>query len=230
MESITATSTDLKKELAKRIAGIAAIADELPGVVIIHNVQTRSVEYMSPRGVRQLGSTLDEIIALGPEYYTKYFNPEDAKDYVPKIFGLLERNNDQETVSLFQQVRLSAMHDWTWHFSASKIFMRNEAGYPTYSITMAFPIDPANHNTAKVTRLLEENDFLRANFSKFATLSKREQEILKLSAQGKSSPEIAEKLFISIATVETHRRNLKKKLNVHSSYELLKYAYAFNLI
>lgn len=230
MESTTAIPNDLKQELAKKIADIAAVANELPGIVIIHNVQTHTVEYMSPRGVHQLASTLDELRALGSDYYTKYFNPEDAKDYVPKIFGLLERNNDQETISFFQQVRLSEKKDWTWHFSATKIFMRNEVGYPTYSITMAFPIDPEHHITAKVTRLLEENDFLRTNFHKFATLSKREQEILKLSAQGKSSPEIAEELFISVATVETHRRNLKKKLNVHSSYEVLKYAYAFNLI
>lgn len=230
MESNTVMSKGLRKSIEDKIASIAAVADEFPGVVIIHNVKTRTVEYMSPRGLKQLNATLEEVKELGPRYHEKYFNPEDARDYVPKIFGLLERNNDQETISFFQQVRLAEESDWIWHFSASKIFMRDEDGYPSYSITMAFPIDPEHHNTAKVSRLLEENEFLRKNFSKFRTLSKREQEILKLTTLGKSSSEIAEDLFISIATVETHRRNVKKKLKANSSYELIKYAYAFNLL
>ena len=230
MESITTVSSEIKKKVARKIAAIAAVADELPGVVIIHNTQTSTVEYMSPRGLKELDTTLEELKALGPHYHEKYFNPEDAKDYVSKVFGLLERNNDQETISFFQQVRLSGNSNWIWHFSASKIFMRDNTGKPIYSITMAFPIDPAHHTTAKVSRLLEEGEFLRTNYQKFASLSKREQEILKISAQGKSSPEIAEVLFISVATVETHRRNIKRKLQINTSYELLKYAYAFNLI
>jgi len=55
----------------------------------------------------------------------------------------------------------------------------------------------------------------------FAELSKREKEILDLLLQGKSSREIAEQLFISKTTVDTHRRNILEKTGAKSTLELL---------
>lgn len=55
-------------------------------------------------------------------------------------------------------------------------------------------------------------------------LSGREREVLQLVAEGRSSPEIAQLLFLSVKTVETHRRNIMEKLNLHSVAELTKYA------
>lgn len=51
------------------------------------------------------------------------------------------------------------------------------------------------------------------------SLSKREREVLAAIAQGKQYKEIAQKLFISIHTVNFHKKNLYKKLNVHSQSE-----------
>jgi len=61
-------------------------------------------------------------------------------------------------------------------------------------------------------------------------LSDRELEILKLIVSELSSTQIAEKLFISFNTVETHRKNLYKKLGINSSLGLLKYALKHGLI
>lgn len=61
-------------------------------------------------------------------------------------------------------------------------------------------------------------------------LTEREIEILKLIALELSSNEIAEKLFISLSTVETHRRNLFQKLNVKSAIGLTKYALKHGLV
>jgi DNA-binding NarL/FixJ family response regulator len=55
-------------------------------------------------------------------------------------------------------------------------------------------------------------------------LSDREIEVLKLIAQEYTNGEIAEKLFISIRTVDTHRRNLLEKLQVKNTVGLVKYA------
>jgi DNA-binding NarL/FixJ family response regulator len=61
-------------------------------------------------------------------------------------------------------------------------------------------------------------------------LSARELEVLKLIVQEDSNPEIAEKLFISIRTVDTHRRNLLEKLGVKNTAGLVKYAIQKGLI
>ena len=55
-------------------------------------------------------------------------------------------------------------------------------------------------------------------------ITKREQEILDLVAKGKTSQYIAEKLFISVRTVESHRYNLMQKLDVNNVAELIRYS------
>ena len=55
-------------------------------------------------------------------------------------------------------------------------------------------------------------------------LSNREKEILNLIANGKTSKEISESLFIAKTTVDTHRKNMIRKLNLTSGNELVKYA------
>ena len=66
--------------------------------------------------------------------------------------------------------------------------------------------------------------------SKDDPLTDREIEVLKLIVEEYSNPEIAEKLFISIRTVDTHRRNLLEKLGVKNTAGLVKYAIRNGLI
>lgn len=61
-------------------------------------------------------------------------------------------------------------------------------------------------------------------------LTKREKEITQLIAQGKSTKEVAQALFISPLTVETHRKNIFSKLGIHKTAELVKYAIREGLI
>lgn len=56
------------------------------------------------------------------------------------------------------------------------------------------------------------------------TLTTREREILQLVAEGNSNKKIAEALFISPKTVETHRTHIMDKLNIHDRAGLIKYA------
>ena len=65
---------------------------------------------------------------------------------------------------------------------------------------------------------------------KTGVLSDRELEILKLIVAENSSTQIAEKLFISFNTVETHRKHLYKKLGINTSLGLLKFALKHGLI
>jgi two-component system, NarL family, response regulator NreC len=64
----------------------------------------------------------------------------------------------------------------------------------------------------------------------FDILTDREREVLTLIAQGLSNQEIAEKLVISIKTVNRHRENIMAKLNLHSRVELVRYAIEKGLI
>lgn len=64
----------------------------------------------------------------------------------------------------------------------------------------------------------------------FETLTQREREVLQLMAEGRTTKEIADLLYISIKTVETHRINLKEKLNLQNTAELIQYAIRKGLV
>jgi DNA-binding NarL/FixJ family response regulator len=61
-------------------------------------------------------------------------------------------------------------------------------------------------------------------------LTKREQEVLELVATGKTNQEVADQLFISIKTVETHKTNILEKLGLKNTAELVRYAIKNNII
>ena len=65
---------------------------------------------------------------------------------------------------------------------------------------------------------LSKIDFVNAD-----SLSDREREVLQLMAEGNSTKQIAQKLHISVKTVETHRRQIMSKLDIHTIAELTKY-------
>jgi len=59
---------------------------------------------------------------------------------------------------------------------------------------------------------------------RYDTLSEREREVFQLIAEGRTNKEIADLLFISPSTVETHRARVMEKLGLHSAVELVLYA------
>ena len=83
---------------------------------------------------------------------------------------------------------------------------------------MSKPIDEG----ALARYMAKERDALLAD--PYDTLTNREREVLQMVAEGLSSTEIAERLVISSRTVETHRANLMRKLNLKNQAEVIHYA------
>lgn len=75
-----------------------------------------------------------------------------------------------------------------------------------------------------LVRELVENDMGEYAGDPFKILTKREIEVLPLAAKGYGNKEIAEKLFISIKTVEAHKSRIMRKLNLKNRPELIEYA------
>ncbi|GGF24179.1 response regulator [Flavobacterium limi] len=73
-------------------------------------------------------------------------------------------------------------------------------------------------------------NFMSAQSISENVLSNKETEVLGLIAKGLTTKEIAEKLFVSSRTIETHRANVLKKLEVKNTAELIKKAAKMNLI
>lgn len=82
----------------------------------------------------------------------------------------------------------------------------------------------------KRKRIEEQIAFQRMHYEKFNSLTKREIEIIKWIVKGLNNPQIADKLFISRHTVQQHRKNINRKLDISSFSDLFQYALAFDLM
>jgi len=132
----------------------------------------------------------------------------------------------------------------TMHEDESYVFQLLRAGAAGYVLKRAAAQDlvQAVRASAKgeaflypsVARKVVE-DYLRRvetgeERARYDGLTTREKEILTLIAQGLSNQQIAEKLFISIKTVQTHRAHILEKLGLHDRTELVRYAIRKGLI
>lgn len=79
-------------------------------------------------------------------------------------------------------------------------------------------------------KIVEQFSNFNSAADKMPLLTRREKEILQLLANGFNGPQIADKLFLSTYTIETHRKNMLKKFNAGNVQSLLKTARDFNLV
>ncbi|MFH1154388.1 MAG: helix-turn-helix transcriptional regulator [Pseudomonadota bacterium] len=75
-----------------------------------------------------------------------------------------------------------------------------------------------------------ENKKMEPVIRGYDLLSEREQQIFRLVAEGKSTKELADLLFVSPKTVEKHLSSVMNKLGVHGRLELLKYAIRIGIV
>ncbi len=226
-------AAETRQKALDHIACAIPILEMLPCVTIIHDAFDGSVIHISQKGTEQLGSSLKELQEMGTDYHTRFFNPEQSAEYVPQLLKFVSKNNREACFTYFQQVRIQGYEDWQWYLSCSRVFFQEDTGAgqkPMLILTMAQHISPDNHFTRKIDRLLEELNFVRSQSRAFGRLGRREKEILKLMAAGITSNEIAETLFLSPHTVNTHRKNIRQKLAIDSSKKLDLYARAFELM
>ena len=79
-------------------------------------------------------------------------------------------------------------------------------------------------------KVLQQFQSIDTALNQMPVLTRREKEILELLSDGLTSPQIADKLFLSGHTVETHRKNLLQKFNVNNTLLLLKVAREYRLL
>ncbi len=101
-------------------------------------------------------------------------------------------------------------------------------GKSEFEIAIRAIVKGENYFSSIMSRILVEQKY----FNKIDNnpLTKREQEILKGIVEEFSNQEIADKLFISVRTVETHRKNMMRKLNINNNISLIKYAMKLGII
>lgn len=224
-------SEEVRTHVNRKIATFSLLSDELP-VFVIHDRKSNSVVYMSETGLTTLGVTLDELKAMGDQYYNLFFDPKDVVHYL-KHWEEFEAdpNNKGSWFTFFQQVTDINLDKPQWFLSVSKVLLYDQvSGAPLFALTLALKLNQYLPIAPKLERLVNENNFLREHMKLFTQLTKREKEILTYMSQGLSLKEISAAQFSSEETLRTHRKNIKRKLKVKNDIDLLRFAQAFNIV
>lgn len=224
----------IENGLSRGDYNLKEIGELMPASVMVHELdisKPQQVSYMNDWGCENLGHSMDEINEMGEKYYEKFFLPEETSQIMAGIMDYHKQQNYSSSYSFFQQVRTGPKSELSWYYSVCKFLRKDRDDIePTSMIIVSSSINGIGPMVSKVNKLLEQNTFVTKNYKKFASLTRREKEIITLLTEGKSSPEISDILFISKHTVSKHRRNIVNKLEISSFAELLKFAIAFELI
>jgi two-component system response regulator NreC len=149
--------------------------------------------------------------------------------------GLNGLEATRQITERFPQVQVVVL---TMHTAEEYIFQILRAGASGYVVKRAAPselisavraayrgesfLGPAVSKTV-IEEYLRQAEAL-AGENSYETLTPREREVLQLLAEGHSNRRIAELLCLSVKTVQSHRANLMRKLDIHSIAELTQYA------
>jgi two-component system response regulator NreC len=140
---------------------------------------------------------------------------------MPKCDGI---NATKKIKAEFPQVKVIAFSMFDQPEAVQQMKEAGASGYIMKNSSLSKVIQ-AIRKVAKGETFFDDSITFRDNSTKEnILLSSREKEILRLIGEGKISQEIADQLFISKSTVDTHRKNILKKINVYGKTDLLRFA------
>ena len=154
-----------------------------------------------------------DVMLLDP-----FFEDKDALDLVSE---LLAHNRDLRLIILMMEPRLDYAHRLLRAGALGLISPQCDQTDLAKAILMVYSGRKSLPPLFSKEILENHEDMER---EQHRPLTNREVQVLTLIAQGKSKPEIAQKLYISIKTVDTHRANLKEKLGLRNNMEMVLYA------
>jgi len=177
-----------------------------------------------------LGVSLGEISLIGEKYkQLDIFSQEEIASLLPKIKEFHHQNSTNGKLSVFQRIKPRGKKHFEWVYITSKLIDTPGESFKD-RLLITCPVKEMGSYSEKIHKVLDENQYFKKHFKKFALLTLREKEIIPLIAVGFTNIEIAQKLFISKETVSQHRKNINRKLEFKTYYELIKFAETFEML
>ncbi|EAY30470.1 response regulator transcription factor [Microscilla marina] len=190
----------------------------------LNDIHTFAPKFLSKQHLERFELTLQDVQNAPTDLFKRYVNPDDYNKSIILIKDVLLKHK-RKAVGFVQRAAIDPVKGLEPLYTTSRIYNKQPC---LAGITI--PLAKVGKVTNKMVRALEETNYMKMNYHKFASLTPRELEIVPLLALGYQNTEIGEQLFISKATVEQHRKNLKRKLEIRRFVDLIRFAQAFDLI
>jgi len=220
----------LSQKINSGECAVEEIGDYLPGNLLVTDLSLNAVTYMNRRGCDILMHSLDELQTMGPDYFQRFFVREESEAIVSGYVSLQQQQDPSRVFSFTHRVKPNGASTYNWYFGTAKLLYTPGEENSHKILLMVNDVNSLGAIAQKINNMLEESDWVKKNFKRFSLLTKKEKDIITLLASGLSTKQIAETLCISRLTVNTHRRNITKKLELKSFALLYRFAVAFGLI
>ncbi|WP_210464824.1 LuxR C-terminal-related transcriptional regulator [Rufibacter roseolus] len=206
------------RELEEKCAFLERVVHEVPANIYLSDLQ-EGVVWCNKTNEETLGYSLEEIKRMGGlEYMKQIVHPEDLNipddsiahyhEFTGAEFGGVFRAKHKE------------QEEYKWFMGWAKAFSHEQDGQVKEILCVDVDMSPRMNTDKQLITALQENLRLK-NELLIRSLSKREIEILCLVCQGRSSKSIANQLFLSVHTVNTHRRNIQSRLGTSNVADLV---------
>lgn len=212
-------------ELQKKLNFYEHVLNAVPANIYITG-NDRSVLWCNQAYEEATGYTLNELRAMGPAVNETLIHPDDL--HVPEDKIVHYRNFFGLEFGGIFRAKNKMQGIYKWFISWARSFERDENGYLEKVICVDLDMTHQGESHMQLINALKESLQIR-NRELAGSLTLREKEILKLICQGKNNREISEGLFLSHHTIETHRKNIRRKLHARNPAELTLRARDFGL-
>lgn len=209
-----------ENELLKtRIEWMENILNHVPAMLYKHENSTKTVNWCNRYMEDATGYTLPEMNMLGLEFFRQVMHPEDF-DLAVIAQQTFKEDKSRNIFGGVLRMRKRGTAEWCWLVGMAIPFTRDEQGDVKEVICAFLDLTMAMDTNDQLATAMR--DVLRRhNEDLLSKLTAREKDILALAVRGLSNKEIAGELNLSRYTVETHRKNIRLKLKVRNTTELV---------
>ncbi len=229
---------------AKKFKALNKAVNALPCAVYMLDYQTKQYLFVSKNCEKIIGYTANKFIKDGNAFYMTRIHPDDLEIYSGKVFREFVAYTSTMSVDEIKNSRYSFNYrfkriDGTYIqiLQQFEVLEVNQNNHPL--LVMGFITDITPHKKDdKVTYAISTYD-KKKGFKMVTTdtfphvhlsISAREKDVIKGLIDGLSSKQIADKLYVSLHTVNAHRRNILKKTNCKNTSELISYSIANGVV
>ncbi len=210
--------------LSSRQASLEEIGRSAP-FIFHYNDAEFNFQFVNEKACQWFCLSRERILAMGEGFVRQYYHPDTIRNEFPKIRRFYNIRTSDTVYSNYHQIYNPSIKT----FSVCLAFIKKCSCLSGF-VAIIQPIENAYLLSKKMNRIISEELFRRNHTHNFGDLTLREEEILKLLAEGMNNPQISSQLCISRRTVEQHRKNINKKLEIRTFRDILDYAFAFDLV
>ena len=210
-----------------------------------HKILLADAHLLFRRGLRTLLSAESDLDVVG-EASDVAEALATARQVMPNVLvmdlGMLRAEGEQGPLAIRQIDSSTGVLFLTQEDSPEQLELAIAAGARGYMLKNSLPPQllagirqiaiSDDHNPRSLSRLVPDLQALALNNknTRASVLTLREQEVMRLLAEGRTVREVASELSLSIKTIEAHKLNLMRKLDIHNRSSLVEYAVRAGLI